>query len=60
MKVDTYYGLDNIALTFYEKNYDMDNLISYETESGFAIKQTDWDKIYKKAMELGLGKDIEV
>ena len=52
MKLSTdFYGLDNIAFEFYEKNCDMDLLIQTdETESGFKIEQKKWDKIYKKYM----------
>lgn len=53
MKVGTqYYGLDNIAMNFYEKNFDVDFLEPYDTESGFAIPQTKWDKIYKAQMDI--------
>lgn len=50
MKLSTsFYGLDNIAFDFYSKNFDVDNLeTAEETESGFKIKQTSWDAIYKK------------
>lgn len=53
MKLDgTYYGLDNIALAFFDKNFCIDNLVpTDETESGFKIKQTTWDSIYKKQMD---------
>ena len=51
-KFGTYYALDNIAFGFYEKHFDMDNLIpNEETESGFVIKQTAWDKIYQGHMD---------
>ena len=51
-KFGTYYALDNIAFGFYEKHFDMDNLIpNEETESGFIIKQTTWDKIYQSHMD---------
>ena len=51
-KFGTYYALDNIAFGFYEKHFDMDNLIpNEETESGFVIKQTTWDKIYQSHMD---------
>lgn len=46
------YGLDNIALRFYEANFDMDLLLPAETESGFKISQTTWDNIYKKQMDI--------
>lgn len=52
MKLGTYYGMDNIAFEFYSKNFDIDLLIpSEETESGFKILQTKWDKIYKSHMD---------
>ncbi len=52
MKVDEkYYGLDNIAFNFYEKNFDVDILVSGDTESGFQILQTKWDAIYQKNMD---------
>ena len=51
-KEETYYLMNNIAFNFYEYNFDMDLLIVDDlTESGFKIKQTDWDKIYKKEMD---------
>ena len=54
MKLDnSYYGLDNIALNFLEKYFDIDKLVpSEETESGFKILQSNWDKIYKKHMDI--------
>lgn len=53
MKIGTqYYGLNNIAMSFYEKNFDVDFLEPYDTESGFAIFQTKWDKIYKTQMDI--------
>lgn len=53
MKIGTqYYGLDNIAMNFYEKNFDVDFLEPYDTESGFVILQTKWDKIYKAQMDI--------
>lgn len=53
MKIGTqYYGLDNIALNFFDKNFDIDKLFpTNETESGFMIKQTIWDKIYQNYMD---------
>ena len=51
MKIDDYYGLDEIAFSFYEKNFDIDLLSPGETESGFMIKQTKWDAIYQKHMD---------
>ena len=52
MKFDTYYGLDNIALNFFSNNFDMDLLTPASNEYVFQIKQTDWDKIYKKQMDI--------
>ena len=43
------YILDERAMNFYEKKYDMD-LISQDDKGNFIIKQNDWDKIYKKEM----------
>ena len=52
-KEETYYLMNNIAFSFYEKNFDLDLLVLDDsTESGFKIKQTDWDKIYKKQMDI--------
>lgn len=46
------FQLDSIAYPFYERNFSLDNLFADErAESGFAIKQTAWDKIYKKHMD---------
>ena len=50
MKFDNYYGIDNIALNFYSNNFDMD-LLTPDSNYIFKIKQTDWDKIYKKEMD---------
>ena len=50
MKFDNYYGIDNIALNFYSNNFDMD-LLTPDSNYVFKIKQTDWDKIYKKQMD---------
>ena len=50
-KIDNSYGLDNIALSFYSENFDMD-LLSTSNDYVFIIKQTDWDKIYKKQMDI--------
>lgn len=54
MKLDTaYYGLDNIALSFFDRHFDVDNLYPTDkTESGLMIKQTVWDKIYQKHMDI--------
>ena len=51
LKFDNYYGIDNIALNFYSEYFDMDLLSSTENYV-FKIKQTDWDKIYKKQMDI--------
>jgi DNA polymerase-3 subunit alpha len=50
-KVDSSYGIDNTALEFYANNFDMD-LLTPSGEYVFTIKQTDWDKIYKKQMDI--------
>ena len=48
-----YYGMDNIAFNFYEKNFDVDKLEASETsESGMKIKQLTWDNIYQRQMDL--------
>ena len=53
MKNGIYYDMDEIAFNFYNANFDIDKLIpTDETESGFKIKQTDWDKIYQKHMDI--------
>lgn len=50
---DIYYGLDDIALAFFDKNFEVDNLEpSDKTQSGLMIKQLTWDKIYKKQMDI--------
>ena len=51
-KINNSYGLNNIALNFYSNNFDMDLLTPAEGEFIFEIKQTDWDKIYKKQMNI--------
>lgn len=48
-KIEIYYYLDDIAMNFYEKHFDVDLLTPYE--EGFVIKQTVWDKIYKTKMD---------
>ena len=50
-KINTSYGLDNIALSFYSNHFDLD-LLTPSDEYVFTIKQTDWDKIYKKQMDI--------
>ena len=53
MKMDIYYGLDETAMTFYEKNFDIDKLEPTDkTESGFMIKQVTWDSIYQHHMDI--------
>ena len=57
LKFNSYYGIDNIALNFYSQNFDMDLLIPaskplFDADYIFSIKQTDWDKIYKKQMDI--------
>ena len=52
-KYEKSYLMDNIAFAFYEKNFDLDILDPHiEAESGFAIDQSAWDKIYKKHMDI--------
>lgn len=52
MKLDaSYFGMDNIAFEFYEKNFDVDLLEVADTESGFKIKQTVWKKLYDGWMD---------
>lgn len=51
-KVDNFYGINEIALNFYSNNFDMDLLIPSNNEYIFLIKQADWDKIYKKQMNI--------
>lgn len=50
-KSETTYLLDNIAYDFFERNFDVNLLQTAATESGFEIKQTVWDKIYKSKMD---------
>lgn len=54
MKIgDKYYGFDNIAFNFYSNRFDVDLCVaSDDTESGFMIKQTVWDNIYQKHMDI--------
>ncbi len=44
-----YYFIDDIALSFLDENYSIDEL--YPAEDGMKIKQVTWDKIYKKEMD---------
>ena len=47
------YLLDDIAMNFFEKYFDVDELTPVDEEGAqFAIKQTVWDKIYKKKMDV--------
>ena len=47
-----YYGLDNIAFNFYEKNFDVDKLSPDDsTESGFKIRQMTWDNMYQRQLD---------
>ena len=50
-KIENYYGINEIALNFYSEYFDMD-LLSPAENYIFKIKQTDWDKIYKKQMDI--------
>ena len=51
-KLDSlYYGLDNIAFNFFSENFDIDILEPAETESGFKLSQSKWERIYKKYMD---------
>ena len=51
-KQETSYGLDENALNFFSDNFDMDLLTPASGEYIFTIEQTDWDKIYKKQMDI--------
>ena len=51
-KVGNSYGLNGIALNFYSQHFDMDLLTAAAGEYVFTIKQTDWDKVYKKQMDI--------
>lgn len=51
-KVDDLFLLDNIAMTFFDKNFSIDKLIEdARAESGFGIKQIAWKKIYDEVMD---------
>ena len=53
LKLDaTYYAMDSIAFEFYSTHFDIDKLEPADTESGFKIKQTTWDNIYQKYMDI--------
>lgn len=45
------YMLDAIAFEYFQNNYNIDDLQSAVSESGFAIKQEYWDAVYKRSME---------
>ena len=49
-KIDKYYELNDVAFRFYERNFDLDLL--EPKNSNWLIKQTSWDKIYKKHMDI--------
>lgn len=52
-KCSNYYLLDNIALNFFEKYFDMDKLEPCDiSECSFMIKQTTWDNIYQHHMDI--------
>lgn len=49
----SHYGMDQVAYEFYAKNFDLDKLeVCDETESGFKIKQVNWDAIYQHHMDI--------
>ena len=51
-KYENKYLLNDIALSFFDKNFDVDKLIVMNnSEYQYAILQTKWDKIYKKGMD---------
>ena len=53
MKIGDYYGFDNLAFNFYSNRFDVDLCVACDdTESGFKIKQIDWDNIYQKHMDI--------
>ena len=53
MKIGDYYGFDNLAFNFYSNRFDVDLCVACDdTESGFKIKQIDWDNIYQKHMNI--------
>ena len=49
-KIDKYYELNDVAFRFYERNFDLDLL--EPKNNNWLIKQTSWDKIYKKHMDI--------
>ena len=52
MKLDNeFFGLDEIAFSFYAAHFDIDKLLPCgETESGFKIRQVAWDNYYQHHM----------
>ena len=54
MKLDNeFFGLDEVAFSFYATYFDIDKLLPCdETESGFKIKQTMWDNYYQYHMNI--------
>ena len=54
MKLDNeFFGLDEVAFSFYATYFDIDKLLPCdETESGFKIKQTVWDNYYQYHMSI--------
>ena len=50
-KWNDYYLVDEIALNFYEKHFDMDKLSPHDA-TPFKIKQTAWDNIYQHHMDI--------
>ena len=52
-KINDSYGLDLTAFTFYSNNFDIDYLTPYNKDGIlFLIKQTKWDNLYKKQMDI--------
>ena len=52
-KEGVFYEFDNIAFNFYSNRFDIDLCTpSDDSESGFKIKQTTWDNIYQKQMDI--------
>ena len=54
MKLDNeFFGLDEIAFSFYAAHFDIDKLLPCgETESGFKIRQVAWDNYYQHHMSI--------
>ena len=52
-KNGVYYEFDNIAFNFYSNRFDIDLCSpSDNSQSGFKIRQTTWDNIYQKQMDI--------